>query len=105
MSFPSLTRFFVVRRAGTLTTERDRNDSPNLLQAGRGETWVDNFIRALNVASALSATFPPLKAATEALNVILKDFQVCYSSISFGKPYLSTTRTRKSATIQQAFKV
>ncbi|KAF8346568.1 hypothetical protein F5887DRAFT_1073245 [Amanita rubescens] len=82
MNFPSLTRFFVLRRAGTSTTERDRSDSPNLLHAGRRDTWVDNFIRALDVASALSATFPPLKAATEALNVILKGFQEARNNIA-----------------------
>ncbi len=103
MNFPNLTRFFVARRAGP-STEGDRNDSPNLLHTGRGDTWVDNFTRGLNVASALSATFPPLKAATEALNVILKDLQVCHSYISFTSLIYHMSRTRKPATIQQAFK-
>ena len=76
MNFPNLTRFFIVRRAGPSTTERDCNDSLNLLHAGRGDTWVDNFIRALDVATALGAVFPPLKATTQTLNVILKDYQV-----------------------------
>lgn len=82
MSLAKLTRFFVVRRAGPSETEGlgDRNSSSAVLRTGAG-TWIDNFIRVLNVASALGGSFPPLKAATETLNVILEDFRVCDSSV------------------------
>jgi hypothetical protein len=78
MPLPKLTRFITVRlRAGPSVTEDlgDRNSPSDALRIGAG-TLIDNFIRALNVASALGGSLPPLKVAAETLNVILKDLRV-----------------------------
>ncbi|KAF8346559.1 hypothetical protein F5887DRAFT_85666 [Amanita rubescens] len=75
MNLQKLTKLFAVRRVGSSVTEGERNDFPSSPCTGASDIWIDNFIRALNVASALGGSFPPLKAATETLNVILKDFQ------------------------------
>ena len=78
MSLPKLTRFFAVRlRAGPSVTDGlgDRNSPSGVLRTGAG-TWLDNFIRVLNVASALAGSLPPLKVAIETLNIILKYLRV-----------------------------
>src|SRR6266576_3065079 len=101
MNLQKLTKLFVVRRAGSSVTGGERNDSPSSPCTGASDTWIDNFIRALNVASALGGSFPPLKAATETLNVILKDFQVCQPSVV--KLVYLVSHDRACATTQQTF--
>ena len=80
MPLPKFTRFIAIRlRAGPSVTEGlgDHNTPSDVLRIGAGTvTWIDNFIRALNVASAVGGSFPPLKVATETLNVVLKDLRV-----------------------------
>ena len=104
MNLQKLTKLFVVRRSGSSVTEGERNDSRSSPGTDASDIWIDNFIRVLNVASALGGSFPPLKAATETLNVILKDFQVCQTSVTkFMTLVYLVSHNRACATIQRTF--
>ena len=81
MPLPKFTRFIAVRLRARPSVTEGLGDS-DVLRIGAG-TWIDNFIRALNVASAMGGSFPPLKVATETLNVVLKDLRVWDPSVCF----------------------
>ena len=74
---------------------------PSNLRPG-ADTFIDNFIRALDVASGLGAIFPPLKAASDTLNVMLKNFKVRSSLMQLVTHLI--LRGRMYETIKRAFK-